>query len=75
LVALNGDAVNGVIAGPRMIINDCNVINAISGQRAISNSGQVVVEPTCQVAHGFFEEIVVATPPGDPKKEYSKRTK
>jgi hypothetical protein len=63
-VTLNGDAVNGQIAWPGMVIDGCNVRTAQVGPRSLNKYGQIAILLTCNLAGGKIgSAVVVATPP------------
>jgi hypothetical protein len=65
-VALNGDALNGQVIWPGMVVNGCTVVFASNGPRAINKYGQIVLALTCVPTPGIprpNQQIVVATPP------------
>lgn len=65
-LVLNGDAQNGRIVWPGMVINGCTVHDATTGPRGINKYGQIVILLNCLPSFGPGRPnlaLVVATPP------------
>jgi hypothetical protein len=62
-VALNGDIQNGKVAWPGMVIDGCNVRQALVGPRSINKFGQIALLLTCTVTgNTTYQAVVIATP-------------